>query len=98
MKGASIERMIRDNFGSDPSSTITAMLFAANRKSKYTKEEKENIRKNLEEKNQERKRTNKIISSICPTCDGKLIRGKKDKKNDYKRIWKCKECNQEHLI
>ena len=32
-----------------------------NGKSKYTKEEKENIRKNLEEKNQERKRTQRML-------------------------------------
>ena len=45
---------------------------------------------------QEQKRVNACISQgKCPECLGKLIRGKKDKKNGYKRTWKCISCNKD---
>lgn len=40
----------------------------------------------------------KIRHNQCPGCDGKLIRGQKQKKNDYKRAWLCSECNKTHLL
>ena len=36
-----------------------------------------------------------IQQGICPHCEGKLIRGKKDKKNDYMRTWKCSSCEKD---
>lgn len=45
---------------------------------------------------QEQKRVNAcIIQGKCPECQGKLIRGKKDKKNGYKRTWMCVTCNKD---
>jgi len=45
---------------------------------------------------QEQKRANACISQgKCPHCLGKLIRGKKDKKNGYKRTWKCLKCDKD---
>jgi len=60
--------------------------------SKLTPEQKilRNEARRIKE-DQEIKRV-KILKNICPECGGKLIRGKKDKKNDYKRSWKCVNC------
>lgn len=33
-----------------------------------------------------------VNAGKCPFCQGKLVRGKKDKKNDYKRTWTCSKC------
>jgi len=45
---------------------------------------------------QEQKRVNACINQgKCPKCLGKLIRGKKDKKNGYKRTWKCLSCDKD---
>lgn len=35
-----------------------------------------------------------VSQSICPSCHGKLERGKKNKLNDYKRDWFCTKCNE----
>jgi len=70
----------------------------ANANSKLTQEEKvqrQERRRLLEE---QRIRHVKIVKNICPDCDGKLSRGKKDKKNDYKRSWNCMECGTDHSI
>lgn len=47
---------------------------------------------------EERLRKSLILQSICPSCKGKLVRGKKNKKNDYKRDWKCSECDKTHSV
>jgi hypothetical protein len=48
------------------------------------------------EAEQEQKRVNACINQgKCPECLGKLIRGKKDKKNGYKRTWKCLKCDKD---
>lgn len=39
-----------------------------------------------------------ICRGICPKCNSKLIRGKKDKKNGYKRTWRCESCNMDFII
>jgi len=45
---------------------------------------------------QEQKKVNECIQQgLCPDCLGKLIRGKKDKKNGYKRTWKCLKCDKD---
>ena len=46
-------------------------------------------------KSEERRRHNLVLQNICPgvECDGTLVRGKKNKKNDYKRDWKCEKCS-----
>jgi RNase P subunit RPR2 len=65
------------------------------------KEEQERITAEREvEKEQEiiREEQKRITACIqqgkCPDCSGKLIRGKKDKKNGYKRTWTCMKCNK----
>lgn len=56
------------------------------------KEEQERILKERADE-KERKRVNWFLSQgKCPYCGSKLERGKKDKKNGYKRIWNCKTC------
>lgn len=46
----------------------------------------------------ERKRQTQIRQQICPKCEGKLTRGKKNKHNGYKREWLCNECFELHTI
>jgi len=47
---------------------------------------------------QEQKRANACINQgLCPDCLGKLIRGKKDKKNGYKRTWNCVKCDKDMI-
>jgi len=69
---------------------------AKSRDAKLTPEEREE--RDIEHKaTRERQRINaKINQGLCPECDGKLLRGKKDKHNDYKRLWTCKSCNRKH--
>ena len=45
---------------------------------------------------EEQQRVTKIAQSICPNCESKLIRGKKDKKMGYKRQWQCTKCEEIH--
>lgn len=49
-------------------------------------------------KAEERYRRASITQGICPQCNAKLIRGKKNKKNDYKRDWKCLKCDSTHSM
>lgn len=57
------------------------------------KEEQERILKERADE-KERKRVAWCLSQgKCPYCGNKLVRGKKDKKNGYKRIWTCKTCD-----
>lgn len=47
---------------------------------------------------EERSRRAYINQGTCPSCEGKLIRGKKDKKNNYKRAWVCSKCKELHTM
>lgn len=67
-----------------------------------SKEEQDIVIKQREEEakardiEQEQKRVSACINQgQCPNCLGKLLRGKKDKKNGYKRTWKCLMCDKE---
>lgn len=31
----------------------------------------------------------------CPECKAKLTRGKKDKRNNYERVWHCSGCGKD---
>lgn len=86
--------------GSNPLSTIVKMMLGANRNynEKYTKEERERMRQEREAIRNEEIRCSHIRSGICPSCEGKLVRGKKDKRHNYKRSWECKECKEVHLV
>jgi uncharacterized protein with PIN domain len=72
-----------------------ATLAMLNQKSKSIPPE-ESIR--LEQECQQAKKQQRIEYFIhqgrCPDCGSKLIRGKKDKRNDYKRTWTCGECEK----
>lgn len=41
-------------------------------------------------------RQTNISKKICPTCGGSLLRGKKLKSIDYRRIWNCINCGTRH--
>jgi hypothetical protein len=76
---------------------INSLLVASARNnSKLTAEEKAEREEKRRLLAEERIRKAKIIENVCPACEGKLIRGKKDKKNDYKRMWTCKDCGSSH--
>ena len=90
---------IVSGIGSNPLSTIAAMMLSANRNfnEKYTKEEQLEMKQKREAIRKEEVRCAYIRQGICPSCKGKLIRGKKVKRNNYKRSWDCKECKEMHL-
>jgi transposase-like protein len=55
--------------------------------------EQERIRKERADR-EERNRVEWFVrQGKCPYCESKLIRGKKDKNNDYKRVWHCPTCD-----
>lgn len=77
----------------------TALLSAsAMANAKLPEEERERRKQEREAARQERIRQAQIIQNVCPSCEGKLIRGKKDKRNDYKRVWNCFNCGSQHSI
>jgi uncharacterized protein with PIN domain len=86
--------------GGSPFTDLISPLFAAAaiRDSRLSKEEKAERAERLRLFREERERKAKVIQNICPDCDGKLARGKKDKKNNYKRQWNCKDCGNSHSI
>lgn len=43
-------------------------------------------------------RQTNIKKSICPTCGGHLLRGKKNKLIEYKRTWNCINCGTQHYM
>lgn len=77
----------------------TALLSAsAMANAKLPVEERERRKQANEDARQERIRQAQIIRNVCPSCEGKLVRGKKDKRNDYKRVWNCLNCWSQHSI
>jgi len=83
----------------DPYPSITELLLMTQQAKKRFKslpqEEQDRITAEREAL-QEQKRVNACISQgKCPECLGKLVRGKKDKKNGYKRKWKCTSCDKD---
>lgn len=94
-----LDRIV-SGLGSNPLTTITAMMLGANKnfKEKYTKEERERMKQEREAIREEEIRCSQVRQGICPSCKGKLIRGKKDKRNNYKRSWKCEDCEKTHLV
>jgi len=83
--------------GVSPYAFISSLMVAsANANSKLTTVEKDERAERRRLLSEERLRKARITKSICPDCEGKLIRGKKDKKNDYKRLWVCKNCGKSH--
>jgi|GEM_PF-1521354 len=94
-----LDRIV-SGLGSNPLTTITAIMLGANRNynKKYTKEEREIMRQEREVTRLEEIRCSKVRQGSCPSCEGKMIRGKKDKRYNYKRLWECRECKEVHLV
>jgi len=83
----------------DPYPSITSLLLLsdqAKREFKALPQEEQDRIISEREALQEQKRANACINQgLCPNCLEKLIRGKKDKKNGYKRTWKCINCDKD---
>lgn len=79
-----------------PSTYLLAAL-AASRRSPERKKDAV-ISQKIEELNKQRRTHSMIRQSMCPICNGKLNRGKKDKHNNYKRKWSCMTCGSEYTI
>lgn len=62
------------------------------------KAEREVQRKRREELQKSKEIVRKIRANECPDCDGKLDRGKKEKKRDYARKYTCRECTRNFYI
>ena len=77
---------------------MSLLASAKMKDSKLTDEERKANREHYEAMRKERQRKASVIANICPVCDAKLIRGKKNKKNDYKRDWQCSVCTSVHSI
>ncbi|MCA1026983.1 hypothetical protein LCM23_12855 [Cytobacillus kochii] len=81
-----------------PYSEINTILASSLLKQSQLTDEEEAVRKEkwrmIEEQTQ---RKAFMINGICPDCKGKLIRGKKSKKHDYKRLWKCSCCKESYV-
>jgi hypothetical protein len=85
--------------GVSPYALISSLMVASsNQRFKLTEEEKTRRAERRRLSSEERIRQAKIIKNICPACEGKLVRGKRDKKNDYKRLWNCKDCGSSHTV
>lgn len=80
--------------------SVAVGLLAETRKAEARLPEEERTRRKEERRkaSEERLRQAQIIQNVCPFCEGKLIRGKKDKKNNYKRSWQCSNCRRTHSI
>lgn len=79
--------------------TAIGLLSEARKAEARLSEEEREHRKEVERLNrEERFRKASITQGICPECESKLIRGKKNKKNNYKRDWECKKCKKTHSM
>lgn len=72
------------------------MASIAHQEDKITPKERADRKEESRIKSEQREKRAKVIKNICPDCNGKLSRGKKDKKNNYKRFWTCKDCGNSH--
>lgn len=91
-----IDKQIVDMSSAYPSNELLSALAA----SRHLPERKRDafLEQSKEELEKRQRTRNMIRQSICPICGGKLSRGKKDKKNDYKRKWTCTNCKSEYTI
>jgi transposase-like protein len=69
-----------------------AIMGAKYRERNMTPEERAERNEKVRLENEARRNYYMVLKGDCPKCDGKLKRGKKDKRLDYKREWKCKSC------
>ena len=89
------ERMMMKELEENPFAVSAAMMARAASVPKSIVTRRATI---AEAQRKERRRQACIRLNTCPTCEGKLDRGKKDKKNDYKRVWICQKCGESHHI
>ena len=86
---------MNNEYGNIQSGLQLASLVNKHNKSLSIKERLALKKKVAEEK--ELKRVDQAIQAgLCPYCGVRLIRGKKDKHNDYKRVWTCSAGLQEY--
>jgi len=72
------------------------MMGQSKKKFKALPQEEQNAILKAREEDAEHKRREQCIQQcICPNCGKRLIRGKKDKHNDYMRTWSCQNCNKD---
>ncbi|PLR72245.1 hypothetical protein [Bacillus sp. UMB0728] len=90
MNGKEILDVISDN----PYTMYGALMSSiASQEAKLTPQEKAERNERRRIREEQRVKRAKVINGICPVCDeGKLIRGKKEKKAGYKRLWTCGSC------
>jgi hypothetical protein len=85
--------------GMSPYALLSSLMVAAAKQdSQLTEEQKAERAETRRRLSEQRVRHAKIIQNICPGCEGKLVRGKKDKKNNYKRTWNCRDCGSSHSM
>lgn len=77
---------------------LAAVLLGGAGKRKRTQAEEDAMAAKRQADRDEDLRQARILKNICPKCSGKLIRGRKEKHNDYKRAWHCVDCNTNHSI
>lgn len=97
MKQDALNEMMM-NDGSYTALLNSIMVAARRSDSKLTPEELADREKRMKQREEQRILHYKVLKNICPSCDGKLFRGKKDKKRDYKRTWSCKDCESKYWV
>lgn len=80
------------------STAISLLAEARKAEARLPEEERERRKEERLKASEERLRQSQIIANKCPSCGGKLVRGKKDKRNDYKRNWDCLDCGSQHSV
>jgi uncharacterized protein with PIN domain len=93
-----VEKAIRSVIGgASPAFGLTELMAAlAVSESKLTPEQKAERAEKRQLTSEQRKRKAMVLQSICPNCESKLVRGKKEKKLGYKRLWTCGKCENRY--
>lgn len=76
----------------------SVLITGAGRRAKRTQAEEDALIARAQERRDEEVRQARILKNSCPDCSGKLMRGRKQKKNDYKRTWRCADCENIHTM
>ncbi len=85
-----------DIYGASTLALMSSMLLMAQegrkKRSDLPKEERERIERERLKVEEATRVARVLMSGKCPGCNAKVIRGKKDKKMDYKRKFTCPKC------
>lgn len=68
------------------------------KESELTPEQRVERQERIRIQNEQRALKNNILKNTCPNCEGKLIRGNKEKENNYRRRWSCNNCNSSYSM